>query len=1003
MPCISALFIAACHERVLDLRISNKHYRNLKLGAVIVTLTIIAELSLPLKTNTAEIQRTVYYGDERANAVIWHLSFSDVGAGNWASEAIYEASALDILTGFKDASGRFGRTVPLTKEEALSVAYRAAGRGAEAQQLGTAINNARLPANRKTDSLEVWYDGFLQLAANELLISFNDLNDAFNADQTSLAEDSFRRHAPAQRQEMIYWLALTLNIGPATQIREAVNYTDWRSVDPEKLPYIEAMLQHGIISGSNNRINPRQSVTREQGAQIIKNAEDFVLQATGHTRISGIIEEVSPIIDHSGETSTNGRNIYVANADGSFALIRTAVQDAPGTGGRDENAGTALPGQATELVVYKNGTIGNSSLLQKGDRIRYISDSNNKIKYVHVLSNVNEVKYVAAQVQSVDQVNRLIDVIQLFETDYPDLGEIADNDGFSWSQAAKATYRVSPQAKVTINGAKTDLSAITGDATVILTIDGNNLVKEIQGVDIGINAEARRIVRGIVEENNPSLGYITLFNEDGSGTGSNPLTLRIYNYLDQGKVEVFRNHEPADIDSVQAGDTVYLRLDSDGYIVSVSAVDNYSVRYARVISKLPARIIVEYDDGSQQILETGDDIIVIKDRRLAGLAALRDGDRVRLLLNETPRLTELKEITIEGDDYYINNIYKGKFDKIDRISDKITVIGMQVFRKGRWELVDRKGASILPLSDSFRIYLKDTPVSVNDANRLLYQNEAYIAVERTYGGIEKVVMITARSDFDKEESSTDTVSELIPGSSSFKTANENRTVRFNDGSIIVKYGRLVTGNSLSHNDKVYMALNRDYTSGNFYAAVVNVEEPPANMLTIYRGRIRDINPSRDFTVESFSQLQGIEWEYYNTPKTFNITFDTRILTEEGVLNVREFVGYGETSFINDVVYVVADGIDAVLVSTAPFGTVNVRGTVYSADDSTISIRRASAYNPSTNKWENIADVTANILSNTIVIENGRLIDSSSIRNGDVVRIIKRDSSAGGDAYIIIVE
>ena len=50
------------------------------------------------------------------------------------------------------------------------------------------------------------------------------------------------------------------------------------------------------------------------------------------------------------------------------------------------------------------------------------------------------------------------------------------------------------------------------------------------------------------------------------------------------------------------------------------------------------------------------------------------------------------------------------------------------------ELVDRKGASILPLSDSFRIYLKDTPVSVNDANRLLYQNEAYIAVERTYGG-----------------------------------------------------------------------------------------------------------------------------------------------------------------------------------------------------------------------------------------------------------------------------
>ena len=227
-------------------------------------------------------------------------------------------------------------------------------------------------------------------------------------------------------------------------------------------------------------------------------------------------------------------------------------------------------------------------MLQKGDRIRYIADSGNKIKYVHVLSNVNDVRYIAAHVHEVDQTNLLIDIVQLFETDYPDLKEIVGDNGFSWSQATKGTYRVSPQARVMINGAKADLSDLTSDATVILTIDGNNIVKEIQGVDIGINAEARRIVRGIVEENNPNLGYITLYNEDGSGTGSNPLALRTYNYVDQSKVEVLRNHEPADIDSIQAGDTAYLRLDSDGYIVSVSAVDNYTVRYAKILSKLPS-------------------------------------------------------------------------------------------------------------------------------------------------------------------------------------------------------------------------------------------------------------------------------------------------------------------------------------------------------------------------------------------------------------------------------
>jgi len=45
----------------------------------------------------------------------------------------------------------------------------------------------------------------------------------------------------------------------------------------------------------------------------------------------------------------------------------------------------------------------------------------------------------------------------------------------------------------------------------------------------------------------------------------------------------------------------------------------------------------------------------------------------------------------------------------------------------------------------------------------------------------------------------------------------------------------------------------------------------------------------------------------------------------------------------------------------------------------------------------------NILNNTIVIENGKLIDPSSIKKGTDVRIIKRDSTADGDAYIIIVE
>lgn len=971
-------------------------------------LLMVAELS-PIQGLSpilaANLQRTVYYGYDSANAVISYLNFTDVTNNSWSKEAIYEMGALGLLNGFKDANGRFGRTVPLTKEEAIAIAYRAAGREAEAQQLGTSLNNARPQAERKNDPLEVLYDGFLQLAANEGLITANDLTDAFSADQSSLTNDSFRRKSPAQRQEMIFWLSKTLNISPATQQQEVFNYRDWRSVDPDKLPYVEAFLRQGIITGSNSRINPTQQITREQCAQIIKNAEQAVLKAISHTSVTGIVEKITSRNDYSGSTAVMGKDIQITNADGSLAMIQTSSQSSSASGGKSEGTGTALPRQRKELVVYKNGVIGDSSRLAKGDRIRYIADSSNVVKYVEVISNTKDIRYAVVQVSAVDQANMLINVIQLFETDFPDLRDVSSDSSFSWSQASRTTYRLSKDCKVMVNGAQSGLSSITDDATVILSIDSNNLVKEVQCVDLGINSEARRIVRGIVEESNPVLGYLTLFNEDGSGTAVNSVSLRTYNYTDQSKTEVLRNHKSSDIDSIQAGDTVYLRLNNNGYIESISAVSNYTVRYAKIISKLPTQIAVEYDDGTQQILDIGASLVVIKENVLVGLDALKDGDRVRLLINENRNSSDLKEITIEDGDYYISNIYKGKIAKFNDISDKIIVFGMQVFNKGNWELVDKKGSSTIPVAENLRIYADGKLIDMDDAIKLHYNNEAYIAVEKTYGGVEQAVVVSYRDSLDTEAPTrTDTISRIVSGSNSFITANENKKVAYSDSSIIVKYGRLVTGNSLSSNDKAYMTLNRNYSTGNYEASVVVVDGVQnQNTVVIYRGRISDIVENKNFTIESFSQLQGIAWSYYNTPKTFNITPDTRVLIDEGVLNVRDFVGYGDESYLKRNVYVVADGTNAILVSTVPYGVENIRGTVFSTGDETIGIRKVSAYNTSKFMWEACPEGTLDILKNTIAVKNGKIIDPAKIKKGDTIRVLKKDRNATGDAYIIFVE
>lgn len=970
-------------------------------------MMILAGLSPLVVTLAAEIPEAVYYGDAGSEAVLGNLGYTDVAGQNvWSREAIYETGALGIVKGFNNSSMRFGRTVPLTREEAIAIAYRAAGREAEAQQLGIALNNIRTAASKKADPLDVWYDGFLQLAANEGLISAQDLADAFNTDQTTLAIDSFKRKGSAQRQEMAYWLAKTLNIQPAGQQQELLNYTDWRSTDPDKLPYLEAILQQGIMTGSNRRINPSQSITREQGAQVVKNAESTVLEALKYTKYSGTVENIATTNDYTGSIAVSGKNITVRKTDGKTASIATSVPAGTTSGAKNENAGTLSASQKRELVVYKNGAIGNSSLLKTGDRLQYITDSSSTIKYIQVVSNINDVRYIAVQVNGVDSANLLVNVTELFKLDYPDLKSITGDFSFSGSLNERTSYRISAAAAIAVNGTRAALADVTDDATAILTIGSNNIIKEIQCVDLGINSEARRIVRGIVEDNNPDLGYLTLYNEDGSGTGSgSAAVLRTYNYVDQNRTAIYRNHKAVKADNIQTGDTAYIKLDIDGDIASVSAVDNFSVKYARVVSRLPAEIVVEFEDGEQQLLATGNNVIVIRDKLLVGLKALKDGDRVKLLLNDNEKTTDLKEITIEGDEHFISNIYKGTITKIDDMSDKITVMGLQVFNRGNWERTDRKGFTTIPLADSFNIYSNDTMLDIEDANRLLYSNEAYIAVEKSYGGKEEIVLLSYRNSLDTPvPASSDSITGVISGSGSFMLSREDQKVSYSPGSIVVKYGRLVSGSSLTDNDAAYLALNRDYSSGNYYASVVKVDEPQAaDGVTVYRGRINAINDEKDFTIESFSRLQGTDWKYSNTPKTFNMTLGTRVLNDDGVLNVRDFKGYGEDSYLNRTVYVVADGINAVLVSTASYGTGNIKGTVYATDAAKLELRHVQAYNPVTYTWVSGPNASVNVLKSSIIIKNSKIISAAAIENGASVRVLKKDTNTTGDGYIIFVE
>ncbi|HEX3028462.1 MAG TPA: S-layer homology domain-containing protein, partial [Clostridia bacterium] len=888
------------------------------------------------------------------------------------------------------------------------------GKEAAAQLEGETLNNAR--TTKKTDTISVWNDGYLQLAANDGLISQQDFTDSQAQGQTKLKKGSFKRSAPVQRQEMAYWLAKVLGLQPVYGQKDIFNsYKDWKKADPDKVPYIESILQKNIMNGDNTgNFNPTGPVTGQQSAQIISNAEEIILPTLKLAKNTGTLEGLTKSNDYTSGSKLVKTVFNIRNSNGKLDQIVTNT----GSGtNRSEMNGKTLNKNIKDLVVYKNGTIGSSSLLKKGDRIEYIAAPDNTVKYVNVISNVVDTSYIAAQINTLDPANLSMNVAQFFKLNYPDINIAKASLSFKWDgKQVNASYKYSNNAVITIDGEASSISKLTPGTDVVLTIK-NNIVTAINTFKLDDTSYGAPVIKGIVEDNNPQLGYITLYNENGTGTGSSN-GLRTYNYADQNDITAYKNHSLAKVEDIETGDTVFIKTDSKGNINEISAVDNYMVKYGKIISKKPKTIVIGFDSGEQQVLDIDSGVLVISGGKLTTYASLKDGDRVKLIMHITNKFTRIKEITVEGDENLISSIYKGTVERVDNTSNKLITRNLQVLYNGQWVYGDKKGAAPIKFDNKIEFYFNDQKLDISKANKYLTGNEAYVAVKKDYGGEEKAVVVSFRNEKDTEDDPyDDTVLNAVPGADKFYLSKNDYGIAYGSSTIVVKDGRLVSGNSISQDDNAYVIANRSYDNGDYYAGVVQItEKSNLDFVRVYRGRIKSINESKDFTLESFSQLNGLNWDYSNTPKTLKITKDTQILDDSGVVGARDFTDSGDKSYASRTVYVLADGTNALLVSTAPFGNYNVKGVISDVtgtkigDEGTlleeptgIKLVDFKNYDTSTHSWVNKSETSLNLLKNSIIVKGNKIAKPSDLKKGDKVRILKKQDNTDLNAYIVSVE
>lgn len=617
------------------------------------------------------------------------------------------------------------------------------------------------------------------------------------------------------------------------------------------------------------------------------------------------------------------------------------------------------------------------------------------------------VKYELVRIFSADAQNGNIRAEVLFELPYPDVNLIdADKLYNIESTGVFEVFNVSDNCLISIDSARRTLSDVKSETFMLITVK-DNTVTYMKNVSSVLFQEGG-IYSGILEENNPDLGYITLYFPDGSGTSPNLKNAlsyyRTFSYLRAENVTVYKNGKLADIESINPGDSVFIKTSSEGYIEKISAADNFYPVYGRVMSKGKWILQIKKEDGSVIQLRIPSDTPIFENKMTSSWDDIDEGDEVRILLQTSGNQTIIGEITVENEEIEIEAVYKANLVYYDKFTNSIAVSNVQQFKDGIWNISGVSGIRKLPVSDS---YTPDIPKGA--------YGTVYIASGKSITGNEAVVRLLMDKSSLRTQVSGDTIVSADPGRGKLTLMNKSKTVSYDDTSLIIKNGKLLSKNQVKSNDEAYFVTSSQ-ADGTIKANIIWIREPLKDTgLTLIRGRISQIDLYNSMTLESFSEFDEPSWEFKNVKKTLTIDPSvTRVFDDGGRLGLSAFDDTGENSFRKRTVYVLAQEGQALLVSTAPFGDVVYKGRISELNGvqkdsfshivvpaTSMVVKDGMRYNDKTAKWENVPEVQFSFIPNTVFVKNGKIIDASQLSEGDRITVIK--SELGDNAFVVLAE
>ena len=1036
-------------------------------------LTGLMALSAPVHTaanvvdyfvfNTTPVN--TFRGRPEAVGLIANAQFTDV-EGHWGQESIAHGAALGLLN---FGGGNFNPGQPLTFQEGLGIAVNLAGLGEESLQAGLDFLNdqviggdvfwdgsladtmhlGNLVVARDNDIISpllfnvlVGSDDFDMEAAQTLVDGINDLlgdgitpallelrNQLLDLMGERMVEISMLnpedimemmpvRDGLIQRQDFARFLVRAIDDDDLmllpNQPRDMLRFSDWQQVSGVAAQYVESLIRLNIMNGTTpTTFNPMGTISRAEAAQVIRNLEDIYYTDQTITRNIGTVAGYRQRQQPATLQADQWRDWFIRRADGDVDVIQHLQVETP--------LGTLIN---HDVPVFRNGQIGGLDSLQVNDQIEYLTNDDNVVLYIHVIQTEQLAQTVTGRLMTVDIE---AGTITLRQEGVGDLIYQMNSGIFGGGANLADQY-------IFMDNHAVNLTDLPFGANIELDLV-NNMVRRISFVG---HPELVLEMRGIVIDNNPAFGYLTIIDNNAN------IVTRFYNrgdmhvqrmghyqtggvgYIAQMFPHFAFNPLATTIDAIQPGDIVFMRFDDQDptLITHISATVHPVVRHGLVRginhSGGTTSILLQFDNGQTSWFDIGEQVFVTDAGRIVPNHSIQTGDRLRLLLNQVVMapghvVEGILEVAIEAPGHHIGTILTGHLAGINNIQQQLLLQNARALTGTGWGQ-HRQIESLNLNRQNIAFYHENQRISQDHAQRFLSRTDlnTYVALDQGPAG-EAIRQITFRNGRDELLNPELVIS--TTGQGGFILASIPGVIGTDEGTIVRRNGRQVTGNDIVAGDLVRVSLN-----GGNQAAIVDILDMPATSgVSISRVRILAVDEGRSFTVQSMASLQGHDWMFTPVERVFTLNPNTLFLDENGWVDPFTFVGFTADTVVNRTFTVVYDGTNATHVIDAPYGNRVVRGEVYNVvgtgNTGTIGIRNAQWLdNPNLDPiyvWRDISNInpTMNITVpvNSLVIRGNDIIRPDQLQAGDQIRVLTHgfpETWAPGvnlNGYIILVD